>query len=192
MEGDDKVEDREIVALYLARSEKAITATDERYGKYCRSIALRILHDERDVEECVSDVYRHIWSVIPPQSPSSLRAFLGAVTRHLALDCYDRRMTQKRGAGEVPLLLEELADCVPTAENGDTQTETIVIRDTLDRFLEQLPPAERWLFLRRYWYADTVQELARATDMRENAVSVTLYRIRKKLKTALEKEGISI
>ena len=186
------MEDREIIALYTARSEDAIAATDEQYGDYCRSIAMRILHNELDAEECVSDTWWHTWSVIPPQAPSCLRTFLGTITRRLSLDRYEKRMTQKRGAGEVPLLLDELADCIPTAENGDTQTEAIVIRDTLDRFLTQLPARERWLFLRRYWFADSVEELARTVHMRENAVCVTLHRTRRKLKTALEKEGIAL
>ncbi len=186
------MEDREIIALYNARSENAIVATDEQYGDYCRSIAMRILHDELDTEECVSDTYWHVWNTIPPQVPACLRVFLGKITRNLSLDRYEKRTAQKRGGGEVPLLLDELADCVPTTENSDTQTEAIVIRDTLDRFLEQLPERERWLFLRRYWYADSIEDLARAADMHENHVYVVLHRIRKKLKTALEKEGIFI
>ena len=186
------MEDWEIIALYTARSEDAIVVTDEQYGDYCRSIAMRILHNELDAEECVSDTWWHAWSVIPPQIPSCLRVFLGTITRRLSLDRYEKRMTQKRGVGEVTLLLDELVDCVPAAENGDTQTDSIVIRDTLDRFLTQLPPRERWLFLRRYWYADSVEELACAAKMRENAVCVMLYRTRKKLKAALEKEGIAL
>ena len=186
------MEDREIIALYTARSEDAIIASDEQYGDYCRSIAMRILHNELDAEECVSDTWWHAWSVIPPQTPTCLRAFLGTITRRLSLDRYEKRMAQKRGAGEIPLLLDELVDCIPTTENGETQTDAIVIRDTLDGFLTRLPARERWLFLRRYWYADSVEELARASKMRENTVRVTLHRTRKKLKAALEKEGIAL
>ena len=107
------MEDSSIISLYLARSEQAIQETDNKYGRYCFQIAWNILDNRQDGEECVSDTYLTAWKSIPPTRPNSLSAFLGKITRHIALDRWRRRSAEKRGGGEVQLALEELEDCIP-------------------------------------------------------------------------------
>jgi len=179
------VQDEAIVNLYWSRDERAIQHTDEKYHIYCHTIADRILQSEGDAEECVNDTWLRAWNTIPPQKPSSLRLFLGRITRNLSLDRYRRLHADKRGGGEMPLLLEELSDC---ATEGDTVFEEVhknELAEKLRHFLTDLPLRDRTVFLRRYFYAQAVNEIARQLGISENSVSKILSRTRGRLKDYL-------
>lgn len=184
------MDDSAIVALYWERSDRAVAETDEKYGAYCRFIANAILQNPEDAEECVNDAYLRLWNAIPPQRPERLQAFLGKITRNLALNRWERNRTQKRGTGQTPLALDELAECIPAGRGEDRMADDLLIRDTLNRFLEGLPVQTRRIFVRRYWYMSPVKEIASEYGLSESAVAVTLFRTRAKLKAVLEKEGI--
>ena len=184
------MDDHQIMDLYWARDQKAIAATAEKYGRYCQTIACRILGSREDGEECVNDAYLRAWNAIPPQRPDSLAAFLGAVTRNLALDRYRNAAAEKRGAGQTALVLEELEGCCPTPGRPGRLDDDLALTDALNRFLASLPPQTRIIFLRRYWYFSTIKEIAAAYRMCEGKVKMILLRTRRKLKTCLEKEEI--
>ena len=184
------MEDEKIIELYWKRSENAISETSAKYGGYCYSIANNILNSREDAEESVNDTYLAAWNTMPPQRPSVLAAFLGKLTRYISLDRWKKRARLKRGGGELPLCLEELADCV----SGRESTEDAVLRKELlsgiNCFLEKLPPMERKVFLCRYWYLDSVQEIAARFGFSQSKTTSMLHRIRGKLNKYLEKEGL--
>ena len=183
------MDDKNILTLYRKRDETAITETAKKYGRYCHYIAYRILENDGDTEEVVSDTYLKAWNTIPPKSPDPLKGYLGMISRNLALDRYDWEQAQKR-KGETVLILDELAQCIP---DGIGNTEhTVVLRDALNRFVRALPRKTQAIFMRRYWYAEPLAEIAKDFHMTENAVSASLCRIRRKLKHFLEKEGFSL
>lgn len=181
------MEDRQIIDLFFARSEDAIAETDRKYGVYCRAVASRILCDGNDAEEVVSDTYLRAWNAIPPERPGSLKAYLAAICSRLALDRYDRLTAAKRGGGQLAAALDELAECV---SGGGDPADDVILRDALNRFLRSLPEKARTAFLRRYWYACSVGEIAASLRMSESSVKMLLLRTRKKLKRFLQKEGL--
>ena len=184
------MEDAQIIALYFARNEEAIRYSDKKYGKYCRSIADRILKNDADSEECVSDTWLRAWNVIPPQHPQFLSAFFARITRNLALNRYAWENAAKRGGDVLCMPLEELSECVGLC-GGDTASDER-LSEILDRFISGLSKESRKIFLRRYWYMDTVKEIAKAYGIGESKVKMSLSRSRKRLKEMLEKEGISL
>jgi len=186
------MKDSELLALYTQRDETAITHTADIYGRYCYAVAHRILNNSDDAEECVNDTYLHAWNAIPPAAPTNLKAFLATITRHLAFDRYKARTADKRGGGDIPLILDELSECLSAGDEGDRVTDLLLLKDCLTRFLSGLPATKRWIFLRRYWYADPVKEIAKALHKSENEVSVTLSRLRSQLKALLKKEGVCL
>ena len=184
------MEDREIVELYFRRDEQAIVQTDRKYGPYCYSVAYNVLSDQEDARECVSDTYLAAWNRIPPARPSLLGAFLGKITRHLSIDRWRRTRAFKRGGGQMELALEELKDCVSgagTLENDLIRRETL---GAVNRFLGQLSVVERNVFLCRYWYLESSQEIAEHSGFSQTKVRSMLHRIRGRLDTYLEKEGL--
>lgn len=186
------MEDGEIIALYWARSESAIAETAGKYGAYCRSIAYHILCDAEDTEECVNDTYLHAWNAMPPQRPSRLSAFLGKITRNLSLDKYGYKMAAKRGGGQMPLVLDELLECIPVQGSVEQELEDRELVELLNHFLATLLPRNRNVFLRRYWYLNSVREIAADYGLGESNVKMILLRTREKLRRYLEKEGISL
>jgi len=186
------MEDREIIALYWARSEEALSETARKYGRYCHSIARNILNNDEDAEECVSDAYLRAWNAIPPARPARLQTWLGKIVRNLSLNKWEKALAEKRGAGQLPLILDELAECIPDGPDGDAVTESILIKDVLDRFLEALPPGTRKIFVRRYWYMSSLKEIAEEYGISEGSAAVSLLRTRTKLRSVLEKEGIHL
>lgn len=186
------MDDNQIIDLYWARSETAITETANKYGAYCHRIAYNILQNDQDSEECVNDTYHKTWDTIPPQRPQILRAFLGKITRNLSLNRYEKRMTEKRGAGEMPTVLEELEWCVPAHNNVEQVIDDLALTELLNAFLAELPAEPRKIFLRRYWYLDSVKEIAAAFSVSESKVKTTLFRTRNQLKVLLEKEGVAL
>lgn len=183
------MEDREIIELYNARSESAIARTDEKYGSYCRSIAFNILQNDEDTEECINDTYLRVWNTIPPQVPACFRAFIGRIARNLSFDVFRRDHAEKRYGDRLPLVLDELSECIPAKDTTEELADESALINAINRFLADLPPHEQWIFSRRYWNTDSVKDIANALGSEENTVKVTLYRTRKKLLCALEKEG---
>ena len=184
------MEDAQIIALYWARNEDAISETDRKYGPFCHGIAQRILRIREESEECVSDTYLQAWNNIPPQKPNAFRAWLGRITRNLAISRYRKAHAEKRGGGEMAIALEELQTCIPGQSNVEEITESREIVAVLDRFLEGLPEKERNIFLRRYWHVNSVKEIAAAYGAEQGQIAAQLFRTRNKLRAALEKEGI--
>ena len=186
------MDDSRIIELFFERSEQAISETSEKYGSYCHYIAYSILQNEADSEECVNDTYLKAWDSIPPMRPNRLQTFLGKITRNLSLNRWEKNSADKRGGGQVSLVLDELDECIPSGEDTEQITENTVIKDIIDAFLDDLPASARKIFVRRYWYMDSVKEIARIYGFTESKVTVTLFRTREKLKRVLEKEGITI
>ncbi|MBQ8341253.1 MAG: sigma-70 family RNA polymerase sigma factor [Clostridia bacterium] len=183
------MEDSRIVELYWGRSEQAIAESQKKYGKYCYSIAFNILRDNWDAEECVNDTYLKAWQSIPPHKPEKLSAFLGKITRNLALNRYDSAKTQKRGGGSTLLAFDELQGCIPDGSETDV-VEEMTMKSAINGFLRSLPEESMIVFLRRYWYFCPVKEIAADLGMSESKVKVTLLRVRERFKQYLEKEGI--
>lgn len=183
------MEDCTIIDLYWSRNPEAISRSCEKYGNYCRAVARNILPDRRDAEECVNDTWLKAWNAMPEDRPSLLAQYLGKITRNLALNRWRAGRAEKRGGGELPLVLDELAECA--SSTGTLQAlETAELEEAINRFLRTLPERECNLFLRRYWFADSAALIAKRYGMRENTVRTSLFRSRKKLRCFLEKEGL--
>lgn len=185
------VEDVEIIRLYWARDESAIPAAAEKYGNYCASIAQNLLGNREDAEECVNDTWLRAWNAIPPQQPGILSAFLGTITRNLALDLFQRRTAQKRGGGTATVL-EELEGLVSGTDDVEREIDRRELLQTIDEFLAGVSADKRRIFVCRYWYFDPVTEIAARFGMTENNVSVTLNRMRRKLRSYLTERGFAL
>ncbi len=182
------MEDREILKLFRQRSEEAIPALETRYGQHLGALALRLLGNPQDAEECVNDTYLSAWNAIPPEEPAHLFAYLAAICRNRALNCLDRARAQKR-RGEVVALTEELEGCIPDGRREQEVTSREVAQ-ALNLFLQGLGEEPRRFFLRRYWYAESVRQIARDCGVSESKVKMSLLRSRNKLREFLEKEGL--
>lgn len=185
------MDDRELVSLYLARSEEAIRQTQLRYGSFCAAIAYRILGSIDDAEECANDTLLRAWDSIPPAQPENLGAYLGKITRNLALMRKRAAQRQKRGGGNVELALSELGEIVG-GHSPETELAKKELCESIDRFLATLPQEKRVIFVLRYWYLYSTAEIARKIGCREGSVSSILSRLRKQLKTHLEQEGFQL
>lgn len=183
------MEDCAIIDLYWSRNPEAISRTCEKYGNYCRAVARNILPDCRDAEECVNDTWLKAWNAMPEDRPGLLAQYLGKITRNLALNRWRISRAGKRGGGELPLVLDELSECVP-ASDAFQALEAAELEEAVNRFLHTLPERECNLFLRRYWFAESAADIAKRYGMRENTVRTILFRSRKKLQSCLEKEGL--
>ena len=181
--------DKSIVDLYFSRDEEAITQTDQKYGRYCYSIAYNILTNKEDAEESVSDTYMTAWRAIPPRRPSVLSTFLGKITRHISIDRWRERSARKRGGGEVTFALEELEDCVAGLQNVEIEYERKELIRAYVKFLDTLPVTERRVFLCRYWYVDSVEAIAEKFGFSQSKVKTMLHRTRAKLRKQLAEEG---
>lgn len=186
------MKDHEIIGLYWARNESAITASAEKYGNYCHTIAYNILHNNEDAEECANDTYLGAWNSIPPQRPSRLSTYLGKITRNLALNRYKRYTAEKRGYGQVEIVLSELEVCIPAETTVEQTVEEKTLVEAINRFLHSQPRTKRDIFIRRYWHLYTIREIAEVYGMSESNVASSLFRIRNELKSFLEKEGIML
>ena len=186
------MEDSKIIDLYWARKEQALAETDTKYGSYCRTIARNILRNFEDTEECVSDTWLHAWNSMPPQRPGILSAFLGRITRNLSFDRCKYQQAAKRGGGALPLALDELGECIPSAQRVEYALEQKELAAAIDRFLRTLPEKDCNLFLRRDWYVDSISVIADRYGMKENTVKSILFRTREKLRKFLGEEGIAV
>ena len=186
------MEDSQIVALYFQRDERALEETARKYGKYCFSIAHNILGNREDAEEAVSDTYLGAWATIPPHKPVVLSTFLGKIARRTAIKHWQRSRTQKRGGGELAVALEELSEFLSDGNTPETVLENAELTRILNEFLKKLPKEERSVFVCRYWYFDSVADIAKRFGFSQSKVKSMLSRTRKKLSATLQREGITL
>ena len=184
--------DDQIIDLYWARNEQAIACTDHAYGHKLQNLAGHILNRFQDAEECVSDTYWNAWNAIPPHRPKILSAFLGKITRNLAFNRYKRETAAKRGGGELPAVLEELADMVSGQENVEAAFDRKELVAEINRFLSRLPAEKRGIFLCRYWYGESIACVASSCGMTQAAVTMCLARLRSQLREYLVKRGYEL
>lgn len=183
------MEDSQIVALYLERDETAVGHTAEKYGSQLRRLAFGIVEDDQTAEECENDTYLQAWNCIPPHEPRNyLLAFLSRITRHLAIDRCRSRDRLKRGA-VLTELSAELECCIPSPDDTACRMEARELGRVISAFLKEQPHSHRDVFLRRYWYADSVQQIAVRYHMTQSKVKSMLFRTRNALRAHLEKEG---
>ena len=180
------MEDLRIIGLLFQRSESAITEMQQKFGGLCRSIISNILPDTRDVEECTNDTYLRVWNSIPPHHPARLDSYLARIARNVALDRYDYNTASMRKT-DLSLAYEELELYLPSCEK---EPDTVEFRTFINRFLRSLPKTSRMMFIRRYWYGESIGEIAMAFEYSEEKVKSSLFRTRNKLREAMIKEGI--
>ena len=183
--------DLQIIALFFERSDQAICELAKSHEKAVRKVAYNILGDWQDAEECVNDTWLAVWNCIPPSRPSPLRTFVCRIARNLATKKYHINSAQKRNS-QYDVALDELAECIPdlhTVEDAYSAKELSIV---INRFLDTLSYEDKFIFMRRYWYADTLTDIVRMTNMSYSSISVRLYRIRSKLKKLLMKEGLLV
>lgn len=183
------MEDEKIIELYQIKNENAIKETSVKYGKYIRKIASNILNNESDSEECENDTYQATWRNIPPESPKSLKAFLGRITRNIALDRYDHNTAKKRNT-HFDVVLSELEECIPAKGSVENAYENLVLEETISEYLKGIERTKRIIFVRRYWHSDSVHDIALKFGFGESKVKSILMRTRQGLKKYLERQGV--
>ncbi|MBQ7379973.1 MAG: RNA polymerase sigma factor [Clostridia bacterium] len=183
------MQDEQIIDLYNQRKEQAIVETDAKYGPYCMSIAQNILENMQDSEECVNDTWLQTWNSIPPAHPLDLRTYLGKITRNLSINRLKYRMREKRGGGQALLALDEIAEIAAPDSDIASQMAKQDFTRILNAFLWSLPERDCNIFIRRYYFVDSVQDIANRYRISRDAVLKILSRARKKLRAGLEEEG---
>jgi RNA polymerase sigma-70 factor (ECF subfamily) len=186
------LEDAQLINLYFERSEAAIAETEIKYGKYCKTVVGNVLPSPEDTEEVMNDTYMAVWNAIPPERPNCFKAFIGKIARNLALDRYKHDNAEKRGGGQVCELADELADVLPDRETTESAFEAKELTRHINKFLEAQPAEKRRLFVLRYWYMKTVDEIAESQGLGVSNVKVSLMRIREALKEHLKTEGYEV
>lgn len=184
------MEDEKIIELFFARSETAITSLAQKYEKKLFSISYQILQNREDAQECVNDTYLGIWNAIPPAKPISLCAFVCRVTRNISINRHKYNCAAKRNSYTVSI--EEIGDCIPTKSTVAEDLEMHLLTETLNQWLESLRPQNRYIFLRRYWYMDSVLQIATAMKMSEAAIYLRLDRLKKKLHKYLKERDYPV
>ena len=183
------MEDYQIVELYWQRNESAILETVRKYGAYCHSLAYNILRNKEDSEECVNDTWMKAWGSLPPNRPVKLGMFLAKIVRNLSFNRYKEKSAQKRGGGELPLVLEELAECLSEESGAESAYFEEELQRSINAFVRSLPERDGNVFIRRYFYCEPAVVIGKKYGLSENNVQVILSRTRKKLKKHLVKEG---
>lgn len=184
--------EQEILELYLARDEEAIRKSEESYGAYCYTVAYRILRDDGEAAECVNDTWFQAWRAIPPTQPQNLGAYLAKITRNLSLNRYRSACRKIREADRVAISIEELQECIPAGQTPEQAMEQSFLGELISDFLRGLQKEERVMFVRRYFYMDSVAEVADYLGCSESKVKTTMFRCRKKLQELLVREEVSI
>lgn len=184
------MDDAAIVNLYWARSENAIAETAAKYGKYCRTISYNILASAEDADECVNDTYLKAWNSMPDHRPSHLAPYLAKLTRWLSLNRLRDGNTLKRGGGEVPMALDELAEILDSGNDTEEKIEIRELNRAVQKMLDRLDRDERDVFLGRYWFAASISEIAEKSGFSESKIKSMLHRTRKKLLTQLKEDGL--
>ncbi|MDE7308796.1 MAG: sigma-70 family RNA polymerase sigma factor [Lachnospiraceae bacterium] len=183
------MEEREIIELYFSRNEAAIDETSCKYGSALKTISVNILNDEQEASECLNDVLYSAWNQIPPLQPDSLFAYLAKCIRNISLKRVDYHKMKKRSAELVELSME-LENSILIHNSAEARIEEKELFEQVEKFLRDLKKEQRVMFVRRYWYGDSITEIAYKMGLSTSKVKTTLYRIRKKLKEYLEKEGV--
>jgi RNA polymerase sigma-70 factor (ECF subfamily) len=189
--GVQNLTDKEIIAMYESRSETAIQETSKQYGSYCSTIAMNILRNREDVDECVNDVYMKLWESIPPERPNPFSTYIGRITRNLSIKKAKMKSAGKRGGGEVTLLLSELEQCTPSTLNVESEVDGNDLSRMINSFLSTVNKEDMTYFLCRYWYGDTIPQIAKKWSVGQSKVKMSLSRNRKKLKIYLEERGFN-
>lgn len=186
------MDDPQIVELYLSRNESAISQTAQKYGFQLRQIANRVLNNPAAAEECENDTYLHAWNLIPPNEPRTyLFAFLGKITRHLAIDEWRKQASQKRQA-IICELTQEMSECIPAQDNVEQESDLSNLTQAVNAFLSTCPSDQRNVFVRRYWFFDTIPEISKRYGFSQSKVKTMLFRMREELRYHLKKEGYMI
>jgi len=187
------MDDKDIISQFWERSESAIAMLSEKYSKYCRVIAVNILGNAEDAEEVLNDTYLRVWNAIPPERPNNLRAFIGKISRNLSFNRLEKEGAQKRGGGQFETILSELEECIADSRNDyDELAESEAITAALNTFLSEQKPENRRIFVRRYWRAASIEEIAVDFGMTAGKVKTILFRMRNKLRKHFESEGIHL
>lgn len=186
------MEDEAIIELFYERKETAIDETKGKYGRRLYRIARNILQSNEDAEECVNDALLKAWEAIPPSRPEKFGAYMAKITRNLAINKWEAKSAAKRGGGEVNLLLSELEDCIASAANLEETYEASLVTEAINSFLGASEKAARLAFVLRYFHGESILSISQNFQMSESKVKSMLFRMRKKLKLQLEKEGITI
>lgn len=186
------MEDETILDLYFARDEQAVAETDRKYGGYCFTLANSILHNGQDAEETVSDTYLRAWNTIPPKRPNVFQMFLAKITRNLAFSRWRKYTAEKRGGGEMELVLEELESCIAAPDTVEDRLSGKELAKAIRTFLNTLPAREQDIFLRRYFFVEESAVIAQRYGMKPATVLRTLSRTREKLKRYLTQEGYAV
>lgn len=185
------MDDREIIKLFYERSEQAITELSDKYGTVCSKIAFNILNSTQDAEECVNDAYLGVWNTVPPQDPSPLLSYVCRIVRNLSIKKYRSNTAAKRNS-IYDVALDELENCFPSTVSADDEFNASETARIINEFFETLDKENRVIFVRRYWYSDSITDIAKQFGRNEHNISVRLSRIREKLRKHLIKEGITI
>ena len=185
------MDDDRIIELFWNREESAIEHAAVKYGTYCQTIAMNVLSNHEDAEECVNDTWLRVWNAIPPERPTVFHAWLGKITLRLALNRWQKNHSQKRFAG-LEELLSELEECIPSGQSMEQQIAANEIARVINRWLDTLSREDRVIFVRRYWHGDAVKKLALERGVSPGKMAKRLYGLRCKLKAALEKEDILV
>lgn len=181
--------DNKIIQLFFQRKEVAIEETHKKYGSYCFKIANNILNNREDSEECLNDTWLKAWDSIPPTRPIYFNLFLGKIVRNCAINKYRQKYAHKRGKGEILLVLDELEECITKPSDVETLYIAEELQNTINKFVRELSERDGNIFIRRYFYADSIKDISNRYHISENNVRVMLSRTRNKLKIRLEKEG---
>lgn len=183
------MEDQQIIELFLRRNEDAVAQTEQKYTKYCRSIAVHILESSEDADEVLNDTWLAVWNAIPPHMPECLKTFLGRLTRNISLKRIRSEKAIKRGAAEVRVVFEEVEEWLQSSQDIEQEISEQALADAINAFLETISETERNVFVRRYWYMQSISEIAAYHGFSESKVKSMLLRIRKKLYARLKEEN---
>ena len=183
--------DEEIINLFFERSEQAISELAAKHGNAVGRVVLNILKDEEDAKECVNDTWLGTWNSIPPNRPDPLRTYVCRIARNLATKRYHANQAKKRNS-QYDLALDELEACIPDSNTVEDAVAAKELAEIINRFLDNLSYEDRFLFMRRYWYADPLPEIAKMAGMSYGAAAVRLHRVKAKLKKELLKEGVPV
>lgn len=186
------MDDNMIIQMFWERDERAISEVSKKYGRHLIAVAERILLNHEDAKECVNDAYMKTWNAIPPNRPNVLRTFIGKIVKCRAVSFLRANSAEKRGGGEIALVLDELEECVSDNGSVENSFETKQIIESINEFLWKCSEFNRQVFVLRYWHCESVSDIAERFGTSENKISVSLYRTRNKLKEVLEREGFEI
>lgn len=185
------LDDINIIALFYERSEEAILELSKKYGSVCSKVSRNILNNDRDVEECINDAYLGAWNSIPPQNPDPLLAYICRIVRNISIKKYHANTSQKRNS-VYDVALNELENCIASAYTVESELTQKELSNLIDNFLDTLDRDSRVMFIRRYWFSDSITDIAKRFHISNNNTSVRLSRTREKLRIYLKKEGITV